>query len=79
LTTLKIAALAPMASASVATTTSVKPGVRTRPRAACLKSLIHVSSIAVTASVARTRNRSGQIGPVESTDFAATCSIEAYF
>jgi hypothetical protein len=33
-----------MASASVATTVSVKPGVRARLRAECLKSRIHVST-----------------------------------
>ena len=43
MTTLKIAAFAPMASASVATTTSVKPGARARLRAACVKSLIQWS------------------------------------
>ena len=48
LTTLKMVAFAPMASASVATTTNVKPGARARLRAAWVKSLIHRSSVALT-------------------------------
>src|SRR4051812_32671050 len=41
LATLKMEAFAPIASARVATTVSVKPGVRRRLRAECLKSLTH--------------------------------------
>ena len=61
MTTLKMVAFAPIASASVPTTTSVKPGARTRPRAAYLKSLIHFSNAVFTSYVQHVIHRS--IGP----------------
>ena len=51
MTTLKMEAFAPMASASVATTVSVKAGVRARLRAECLKSLIHDSTVFTATSL----------------------------
>jgi hypothetical protein len=48
-TTLKIAVVAPMASARVATVTSVKPGARDKLRAASARSLIQACSVALTS------------------------------
>jgi hypothetical protein len=59
-TTLKMEALAPMARASVATTVSVKPGVRPRLRAECLKSLTHDS----TAFTCRLTESAGALVPL---------------